>query len=123
MKEEGRTYQGCGFALVATVPWGPCGLHSKGRAGASGLDAHPCVGKLFRDSGQTADQNYGSGRGKGGGGSPSGDAEEGQKYNPVLFSFMSNVISDTTFTLRGASLDGWAPGGSTELQWTRGQRH
>lgn len=76
LKEEGWIYQSRGFPLVAIVPWGLCGLHSKGRAGASGLDANPCIGKLFRDSGQTVDQSDGSGREKGGGGSPSGDREE-----------------------------------------------
>lgn len=35
LKEEGWIYQSHGFPLVAIIPWGLCGLHSKGRAGAS----------------------------------------------------------------------------------------
>lgn len=51
LKEEGWTYRSCGFPLVATALWGLPGLHSKGRAGASGPAAHPCM-KLFRDPGE-----------------------------------------------------------------------
>ena len=75
-KEEGWICQSRGFPLVAMIPWALCGLHLDGRAGASGLDTHLCIEKLFRDSGQIADQNDGSGNEKGGGGSPSGDGEE-----------------------------------------------
>lgn len=35
LKEEGWSYQSHGFPLGAIIPWGPCGLHSKGSAGAS----------------------------------------------------------------------------------------
>lgn len=63
LKEEGWIYQSCGFPLVATAPWGLPGLRSKGRAGAAGPEAHPCM-KIFRDPGEKGDQNSGGGREK-----------------------------------------------------------
>lgn len=35
LKAEGWSYQSHGFPLGAIIPWGPCGLHSKGSAGAN----------------------------------------------------------------------------------------
>lgn len=94
LKEEGWIYQSCGFPLLATAPWGLPGLCSKGRAGATGPEAHPCM-KIFRDPGEKGDQNSGGGREKEGVEATQKiqtGAEMGSEHRPAV-SFISSEIS------------------------------
>lgn len=75
--------------------WPPLpGLLSKGRAGAAGPEAHPCM-KIFRDPGEKGDQNSGGGREKEGVEATQKiqtGAEMGSEYRPAV-SFISSEIS------------------------------
>lgn len=99
--------------LVAIVPWGLCGLHSKERLMPVGLMLTPGLGRLWTE-------NDGSGREKEGveASEEMQRSRDGVREQPrcICFHFCHCIYSN-------GSQSGWVPGQIYKAQWTRGERH